>query len=232
MIQSSPFTANFSLLSLNESPKSVLDDIASHPYNSDNGFGFKIVRDGGSTVSGYLVEKSVVNQRTFDEEIDEVKNIEITRKDPIPFYLNATDEFLEVYSNQGDTRKVTTRIGEVTDWAVSVRDIPLELSELYDYFRARKSVREVSSLRITNFEAEDSISGTYTIKQADSNTIEEMIDGSKGQISVLRLGLILEGNHVKVGFYRSGSVQLYTSVEEDEDVWSAVRQAITEVHKP
>lgn len=231
MIKDSPFNANLAVLESSEGNyDTALQGIENYSYSENRSFGFSIEEARDEIISGYLVEKTPVKVQTFDENTQEIVDREIEQTTLIPFQLDFRLGLISIFSDQSDTSKLISRIGEASSWQFSITESQLSIEKLYDKLQNTDWAIDVSSIRITNFQAEDGLSGTYTVKEVGDVRIREIINSHRNNITILRANIQTQSQEATFGFFQSGTVRLYSSLEFEEPLWSDVKKLIRETY--
>jgi len=227
VITESPFNANLAVVESGEDNYSTaLNGIENYRYSDQRSFGFSIEEAGEEKISGYLVEKTPVKMQTFDEESQEIVDREIEQTTLIPFQIDFDLGLLSIFSDQSDTSKLISRIGEATSWKFSITESRLSIDKVYNSLQSTDWAVDISSIRITNFEAEDGLSGTYTVKEVGDVRVQEIIDSHSNDITILRANIQTGSQEATFGFFQSGTVRLYSSLESEDPLWKDVKKIV------
>lgn len=167
---------------------------------------------------------------TFDEVAQEVVGREVERTTLIPFQLDFRVGLLSIFSDQSDTSKLVSRIAEASDWQFSITETQLPIDRLYNNIQDKDWAVDVSSIRIQNFEAERGLSGTYTIKEIGDMRIRELIDSHSSDITIFRTNIKTPSQEATFGFFQSGTVRLYSSLESEGPLWTDVKELTREAY--
>ena len=231
MITETPFNANLAVLESGEGYYSTaLNGIENYRYSDERSFGFSIEETCGQKISGYLVEKTPVKRQTFDEHSQQIVDREIEQTTLIPFQLDFDLGLLSIFSDQSDTSKLISRIGEASGWEFSMTESQLSIKRIYDNIQNTNWGIDVSSIRITNFQAEDGLSGTYTVKEVGDVRLQEILDSHSSNITIIRASIQTDSQEATFGFFQSGTIRLYSSLESANPLWNDVKQIVRETY--
>ena len=225
MITESPFNANLAILEPGrQNHQAALDGLESLQFSENRSYGFKISESSGMIIGGHFVEKTPVKTETFDASTQQVVDKEVEQTLLIPFQLDFDNGLLSIFSDQSDTSKLISRIGEASDFSFSITETQLPIDRVYASLQNREWAIDISSIRIQNFEAEGGLSGTYTIKDVGDMRIRELIDSHSSDITILRANIKTPSQEATFGFFQSGTVRLYSSLESEEPMWSEIKE--------
>lgn len=231
MITESPFNANLAILEPSEhNHQAALEGIQKLQFTESKSYGFNISESGEMEINGYFVEKTPVKRETFDEATQQIVDREVQQTLLIPFQMDFDIGLLSIFSDQSDTSKLISRIGEASDFSFSITETRLPVDEVYASLQSRDWSIEVSSIRIQNFEAEDGMSGTYTVKDVGDVRLRELIDSHSSDITILRTNIKTPSQEATFGFFQSGTVRLYSSLETEDPLWSEIKEITREAY--
>ncbi|WP_241432767.1 hypothetical protein [Natrinema pellirubrum] len=231
MITESPFNANLAILEPGEqNHQAALNGLESLPFSESRSYGFNISNSGEMAIAGHFVEKTPVKTETFDASTQQVVDREINQTLLIPFQLDFDIGLLSIFSDQSDTNKLISRIGEASDFSFSITETQLPIDRIYANLQNREWAVDVSSIRIQNFEAEGGLSGTYSVKDVGDMRIRELIDSHSSDITILRANIKTPSQEATFGFFQSGTVRLYSSLESEDPLWSEVKEITREAY--
>ena len=223
MIESTPFTANIRKYSGADSQE-VTDRIA---REDDATFQIKLHTD--RRLSGYHLQEETVKMDVVDES-GEVVEEEIERISPVPFSLHLQKNIIEVYSNQRNTAELVSKLTGVAGPEFIISDSPLQLKKVYEKLTEDGLITDLGSLRISNFETEGELSGTFTAKNVLYENARTLMDERENEITVMR-GTVKSGDiEAEVGFFRSGSVRVYSHLDEEFQFWNAIMDKVMEAY--
>jgi hypothetical protein len=231
VITESPFNANLAIIEPGkDNYQTALEGINGLQFTEDRSYGFNISESKDLAISGHFVEKTPVKTETFDETTQHVVDKEIEQTLLIPFQLDFNIGLLCIFSDQSDTNKLVSRISEASDFSFHITETQLPIDRVYTNLQEREWVVDVSSIRIQNFEAEKGISGTYTIKDAGDVRIRELIESHSSDITILRANIKTPSQQATFGFFQSGTVRLYSSLEEENPLWRDIKEISKEAY--
>lgn len=225
VITESPFNANLAVLEPGkENHQAALEGIKKLRFSESRSYGFNILRSNEMFVGGYFVEKTPVKTETFDVSTQQVVDREIEQTVLIPFQLDFNIGILSIFSDQSDTSKLISRIGEAIDFGFAITEKKLPIDQVYANLQEKEWSVNVSSIRIQNFESEGGLSGTYTIKDVGDMRIRELIESHSSDITILRAKIKTPSQEATFGFFQSGTVRLYSSMESENPLWSEMKE--------
>jgi len=231
VITESPFNANLAILEPGrQHHQAALDGLKSLEFSESRSYGFNISESGEIAIGGYFVEKTPVKTETFDASTQQVVDREVEQTLLIPFQLDFDIGLLSIFSDQSDTSKLISRIGEASDFSFPITETQLPVDRVYANLQDKEWAIDVSSIRIQNFEAEGGLSGTYTIKDVGDMRIRELIDSHSSDITTLRANIKTPSQEATFGFFQSGTVKLYSSPESEDPLWSEVKEITREAY--
>jgi len=231
VITESPFNANLAILEPGrQNYQTALNGLETLQFSESRSYGFNISEFDEMAIGGYFVEKTPVMTETFDASTQQVVDREIQQTLLIPFQLDFDIGLLSIFSDQSDTSKVISRIGEASDFSFSITETQLPIDRVYTNIQNREWEVDVSSIRIQNFEAEGGLSGTYTIKDVGDMRIRELITSHSSDITILRANIKTPSQEATFGFFQSGTVRLYSSLESEDPLWSEVKEITREAY--
>jgi len=231
VITESPFNANLAILEPGrQHHQAALDGLKSLEFSESRSYGFNISESGEMAIGGYFVEKTPVKTETFDASTQQVVDREVEQTLLIPFQLDFDIGLLSIFSDQSDTSKLISRIGEASDFSFPITETRLPVDRVYANLQDKEWAIDVSSIRIQNFEAEGGLSGTYTIKDVGDMRIRELIDSHSSDITLLRANIKTPSQEATFGFFQSGTVRLYSSLESEDPLWSEVKEITREAY--
>jgi hypothetical protein len=134
--------------------------------------------------------------------------------------------FLEVFSNQSDTGEVKTRLGEAMGWNISITESPLNLAKLYDALNETDYEMNITSLQIKNFAIDDNTTGSYRMNVFEESEGIEYLSEYQNNVSYLCVEFSDEIESATVGFYRSGSIRIYSNIETDAHLLEKIKVAL------
>lgn len=225
VITESPFNANLAVLEPGrQNHQAALEGLEKLQFSESQSYGFSISRSGEMAIGGYFVEKTPVKTETFDASTQQVVDREIERTLLIPFQMDFDIGLLSIFSDQSDTSKLISRIGEASDFSFAITEKQLPIDQVYANLQDTEWSVDVSSIRIQNFEAEDGLFGTYTIKDVGDMRIRELIESHSSDITILRANIKTPSQEATFGFFQSGTVRLYSSLESEHPLWFEVKE--------
>lgn len=227
MIASSPFTVNIASISDTDGLYDlVVAGLENNPYNQNDGFGFSTETLEPNYISAYLILSNPITVSRYDNEVGDVVNTEVNEEKLVPFRLDFEENLLEIYSSQSDTSHVITRVSELINWSTSITETGLQMSGLYSTLQESNLDIEITSMHISDFKY-NSIRGNYHLKSFDASDAESLLEEYNKNISYLCITAKKRNEEATFGFYRSGSIRLYSKTESDEEFWKEMKDAIS-----
>jgi hypothetical protein len=229
MIASSPLTVNLVRADVSEEEyESLISGLKDMEYTRDRSYGFSLESVEERLLSGHLVITTPTNIQEFDEESQTVVKKQIDRTELIPFRIDLANDFLEVFSNQDDVSKIKTRLGEASNWDIGLTEYPLDLSALYEGLIVQDNELSIKSMKINNFSPSSDVTGSYHLKMFEGNKAKELLSEYGNNVSYLGAEFDNGTERITVGFFRSGSIRLYTNSEKDDQLLTTIKTAINE----
>jgi len=227
MIKSSPLTVNFARIDTgDETLDSLVEGIENLQYTRKRSYGFVVESLESNLISAHLVVTTPIKIQDYDEESKEITDKQVDETKLIPFRIDLDRKFLEVFSNQSDTSELKTRLGEAVGWDISITESPVNLAELYDSLTSLDYNLEVTSLQISNFVVDENTIGSYRMKTFDTSEVESYLSEYQNNVSYLAVEFENDVETATVGFYRSGSVRIYSNIEEDEPLLETIKEGL------
>jgi len=227
MIESSPLTVNFARTELGDNTfDDLVDGIDGLEYSRSRSYGFVIESLEPEQVSAHLVITTPVKIQDYDEDRQEIVDKQVDKTELIPFRIDLENDFLEVFSNQSDTGEVKTRLGEAIGWDISITESPINLAKLYDALDASDYETEITSIQISNFSVDNNTTGSYRMKVFEESKGIEYVSEYQNNVSYIAVEFQNEVETATVGFYRSGSVRIYSNVENDSHLLNNIKKSL------
>jgi len=229
MIESSPLTVNLVRADIDkEEYDDLISGLKDMRYTRERSYGFSLESVGENLLSGHLVITTPTNIQEFDEKTQSVVKRQIDRTELIPFRIDLANEFLEVFSNQDDVSKMKTRLGEASDWSIGLTEYPLNLAALYEGLITQDNDLKIKSMKINNFSPGGSVTGSYHLKMFEGGEAKDLLSEYRNNVSYLGAEFDNGDQRVTVGFFRSGSIRLYSDCQKDEKLLATIKKAINE----
>lgn len=223
MIESTPFTANIRKYSGTDS-----QEITDCVVEEDDSI-FQIKSHTDRRLSGYHLQEEVVKMDVVNES-GEVVEEEIERISPVPFSIHLGKNIIEVYSNQSNTSELISELTKVAGTEFTISDSPLQLKRVYEKLTEDGLMTDLGSLRISNFETRENLSGTFTAKNVLYENAQRLMNERENEITVMRGTVKSADIEGKVGFFRSGSVRVYSHLDEELQFWNAIMDKVMEAY--
>lgn len=163
-------------------------------------------------------------------ESGEVVEEEIERTSPVPFSICLHENIIEIYSNQTNTSELISELTKAAGPEFTISESPLQLKSVYEKLTENGLMTDLGSLRISNFEAKEDLSGTFTAKNVLYENATKLMDGRENEITVMRGTVKSADIEGKVGFFRSGSIRIYSHLDEELQFWNAIMDKVMEAY--
>lgn len=217
MIESSPFTDNIVHINLTKDLYiRIKRRMREETYNREQTYGFVLDSFETKSVSAYLVITTPTKVQSFDPSSKKVEEQVIDRTKLVPFRVDQKFQFLEVFSNKKDTQKVITHLDKIVRQDFIVEEYFIPLDELYKFLTSQKWKIKIKSVRINNFSLNKHTNGNCYLKVFEESEAKRLLDKYTDDVTYLGLDFVINENHIAVGFYRRGSIRIYSKTEEDE----------------
>lgn len=227
MIESSPFTVNLARMAIDESRyDEMADGLEDLEYSRERSYGFVIEDFEPHLISARLVITTPVKIQDYDEEKEEITDIQVDKTELIPFRVDFDKQYLEVFASSDDTSRVITRLGEAMNWDISISQSSLNLLELYDSLGTIDWDVSINSLQISNFSIDEHTTGSYRMKIFDKSQAKEYMSKYGNNIAYLGTEFSKGNEDVAIGFYKSGSIRIFSSTEEDSQLLSSIKNSL------
>lgn len=227
MITESPLTDNLLRLKGSESDfDELVSSISSTKYGENGKYGFVIKESEANRIEAHLIVKSPTSFRDYNEEKNIVERVEQDRRVLIPFRLDFQRQFLEVFSDKQNTKKVVSRLGASTNRGISIDSMDLDLPKVYSMLSSSSMKFNIKSLRIRDFSINEYTSGNYYLTVYEQSEGKRLINDYASKISYIGLEFTEKETEKTVGLYDSGSVRLFSNIEYEDDVLDDVKRAV------
>ncbi|WP_434521859.1 hypothetical protein [Halorubrum sp. AS12] len=225
----SPATINISKIGT-EDWNSVPTDLEQQSFSQSSSFGFRSVDKENEIISAELITSTNTRITRYDPEREDIVEETITSTEEISFRINQNSELLEVYSNKDDNGEVINRLGQTID-RVTISDLNIYLEDIVEQLKSHEVDFEISALRINNISPEPNTNGNCYLNTHTDSVAEKLISEYEDDVTYLCIEISLDSEEATIGFYRSGSVRIFSNVNEDEKLFSIVRAAISGVNQ-
>jgi hypothetical protein len=227
MIGNPPFANNLSRIRFEGLENNELVNlIKNEQYKEGDAYGFAVEKAGESLLSAHLLLTRPEVRQVFDKNTQSVEETEITTIRKIPFRVDFKYNILEVFADQDSSSNVTNKLGQLTNWDVTVETAnftPLEVLESVE----RKYTTEVTSIKISNYHASDSIVGDFSADIEDQEVASSLLSQHAGDLSYLGVRVETEFDSVTLGIYNSGSIVVYNEMDELTEVLDLIKESVT-----
>ena len=213
----SPFTVSITDI---DHPASIsfARSIAECEYLAGSTFGFDISSVSDKAITANLLTSRSIQVSSYDATAGELVSEEVTETSRTPFRVDFERGRLEVYGDKQATKSVRSRLTAAVD-EFEAHPTTFALPAIASRLAAAAVETEITALRITDFSPEAKTSGNCYLSIEDTETAHKLLAEYGEDISYLGTTLTLAGGEsVSVGFYRSGSVRLFSNTEREEDV--------------
>lgn len=229
MIETSPLTVNISSVSFPDGGfGKIVQKLQNTPYEKDRGFGFSSEILEPTIASGYLIMKNTTRVRDYNPETDEVQERDESRTDLIPFRIDKKNGFLEVFSNKSDTKKVKTRLADLSGWDLTIHSVEFNLPMVYRYLRNGDHNVSVTSLRISDFSVNQKARGSAHLKVFGDSEADTLISDYDNNITQICVEINTRTEDVTIGFYNTGTIRFYSNLREDEKMLREIKSILTD----
>ncbi len=230
MIESSPLTNNLLKIDVESSIfEELVNDIENTPYTEERTYGFVPEEFKENIISAYLIVKTPTKIRSFNEKSQEVEERDISRTSLVPFRIDLTNNFLEVFSNKQNVQQLRTRISQIASWDLSLENITLDLEELFEKLNNGRYEVCPNALRINNFSLNEYTNGNCYLEVYDKKELNRLLRKYGQDVSYMGAEFEIRKEKITVGFYKSGSVRLYSKSEEDEEILEYLKNIFKEI---
>ena len=230
MIVSSPLTDNISKVDLSSDTYQLIrEGIEQKRFNEDEKFGFVPESVGTEQTSAFLVIRTPTKIREFNPQTEDVEERTTEQTDLIPFRVDFHSQLLEVFSNKEDVQKVELRLGQVADWDISISDPTLDLPRIYEKLQSTVDDIRFKSLKIKDYAISENARGTYHPQIFDQQEATRLIDKHQDGLTYFAAEFGLGQEEVTVGFYQTGSVQIYNKTDQTGELLEIIKAAIMKV---
>lgn len=223
MIESPPFSSNINRLHLDQlSLSELVEQIEDTSYQKGDSYGFTVEEVEPTLVSAYLLLTRPEVRQMYDEESQSVVDKEIKTVEMIPFRIDTEYGVLEVLADQKKASNVSNKLGQLTDWGISVEDISFSPKNLLDNIRIDYQT-EITSVKISDYQISSSVTGDFQVSVADQSVGQDLVREYQGQISYL--GARIGGtDSVTIGIYESGSIMVYNNLGDYSSVLDTAKE--------
>jgi len=228
MIGSPPFADNLSKIYLNELDNSeFVNKVENETYEKGDAYGFIVEELESDLLSAYLLLTRPEVRQVFDEDTQRVESREIQTIEKIPFRVDFKFNTLEVFADQKSVSKVSSKIGQLTNWDSTIETAnfsPLSvIDSLGEEYRT-----ELTSIKISNYPASDSVVGDFSADVDDQKVGENLIQQYRDNVTYLGIRVKTETDSVTLGIYDSGSIVVYNEMEGVIEILDSIKQSILE----
>lgn len=228
MIPDSPLTINVSSVEVDNKNK-FIEEIKRATQEQNESFWFNVDSVNQTAVYAKLVSTTSTKITTVGEN-GEIASQTIIEANEIPFGINFESGILEVFDNKDSKGEVINRLGQISHNLVT-RDVTVDLSEVLRIFSEKDINMSTSGIRINNYSPIENTNGNCYLNVFEKNTARNILSEYGKDISYISVELS-EGSDsepVTVGFYRSGSVRVFSKLQEGDPELESIRKIAHEV---
>ena len=227
MIVSSPLTNNISTVELSSDTYQLIQEgVEQKRFKENEKFGFVPESVGTEQTSAFLVIRTPTKIREFNPQTENVEERTTDQTDLIPFRVDFHSQLLEVFSNKEDVQKVELRLGQVANWDFSISDSSLDLPRVYEKLQSTVDDIRFKSLKIKDYAISENARGTYHPQIFDQREAARLVDKHQDGLTYFAAEFRLGQDEVTVGFYRTGSVQIYNNTKNTGELLEVIKTSV------
>ncbi len=200
--------------------------IKENTYNKGDAYGFSIDEVEPSLVSAYLLVTRPEVRQVYDDDSGSVVDEEIQTVETVPFRIDTRYNILEVLADKKRSSSVSSKLGQLSSWGISVETINMSPKKVLDAIQLDYRT-EITSIKISNYEIADSISGDFQVNIDNQNVGEKLVSEYQGNISYIGVRIGKSSDNVTIGLYDSGSVLIYNDLGEYSSVMDVIKKTIS-----
>lgn len=206
--------------------KNLSDLFLDHKYSDENGYGFKDVTTQNDTVKSILIKRAQTYIYEFNSENDtlEKKNISIFFE--IPFMMNLSSGYLNVFGNSSNSNKLKSVFRNVLHGkSYTMTNFEITATDFYKKIRCavNMDLLNVKELSINNFSYKGSAIGRFVSRIINENIVDELIDNYQKDIVKIVLHI---NNEFTLIIQNNGGFCILCEDEQLEDNIDFVNQII------
>jgi hypothetical protein len=206
------------------------DDVALALQNADytegDAAGFATDTFQNDAISATLVHASARTVEAYDADTGDVAQREVEETDLVPFRLDFANDLLEVFGGRTDARRVQQRLADLDGVSVSFQPLEIAIGDLHDALQDSSLDVTVTSLRVRNFSPVDHTTGDAFLRVEEGADATALLADYGEDAYFLGTELGVSGDTVTVGFYDSGTIQVYSKTDETEALLDTLKNAV------
>lgn len=218
---------NFSIYQIEE----IANKIKNEGYSRNVGEGFVINEISDSVICATYVYTSLTFVTRFDEEKFNLVREKVTIRNIVDFSLDTNYNIIAIFSSGNLARRLLTKIGKLFDFEISIDDIFLNLDDVSNENLLKKIFFNVTSMRIRNFQINQEIIGTFSIKNTNHNIVKTLKQNYQGELVFVGGGARIRENQYNLGFYENGTVTINNSDDEFDEIFDHLKHALFKKEK-
>jgi len=230
MNETAPLTDNITKISVDSKRDEFVEQLRDCSFDADRTYGFMIEKEGSESLSATLTSTSPTRIQTFDEEQGRLVTEDVIQTETTDFRVDFEREFLEVFANKEQNGEVINRLGQTTP-GLTVYDRSFNLAKLHNLLHESNLSISVNAVRINNFSLTENTNGNCYLNTYDDQTAKDIIHEYESDITHLSAVFTIDGEDVTVGFYRSGSVRIYSKTDKQGKLLEATKDLLTELER-
>ncbi|QCS43887.1 hypothetical protein [Natrinema versiforme] len=228
MIASPPFSDNISRIHFDDLEASELVELLDKSeYKRGDAYGFSLEESEPSLISAHLMLTSPEIRQVFDEDTQSVEEQQIDTVEMIPFRIDTKYSLLEIFSSKDSVSTVTNKLGQLTNWDITIENAALDLLSVRDSI-SEEYRTEIQSMKISNYSVSDSAIGSCRLKMNGPGAGEQLVEEYNEDITYLGLEVRSQSDTVTLGLYESGSIQVYNNMDGLSGLVDTIKQSMVE----
>ena len=226
-----PVTINFKRIYIDSS--NCMDDLINRMRQMVHSRELDVSRDGyvlknveKDYVFGYYVFEYPTYTIDFDlNELEPVK-VKTMKKAVIPFALDLKYNLLEVYSDKNKTFLIVNELSKLLNFNLSVDDLSFNAKRIISRIEKLGYDYKIKTIKIKDFKLNSSVIGLYSAKVADNEVGRSLIREYGNSIIYVGVSISLDSNNISLGFYESGSLRIFSKLDDSEYVIQALKEIL------
>lgn len=226
MIDTPPFSINISTVRLTEIAASELVNLLNEStFEQGDAYGFSLEESEPSLISAQLILTSPEITQVFDEETQSVEEQQRDTVEMIPFRIDTRFGLLEVFSGKDSVSTVVNKLGQLTNWNITIENATLNPRTILDSISEEYFV-EIQSMKISNYAVSKSAIGSCRLKVNEPEEGQRLVDEYEKNITYLGLKVKSQSDNVTIGLYDSGTVQVYNDIDGQSKIIDTIKQSM------
>lgn len=227
MITDSPLVDSLSRVDFeNTSYDDVALALQNAEYAEGDAAGFATDTFQNDTISVNLVLASATTVEAYDADTGDVAQREIEQTELVPFRIDFANGLLEVFGSRTDARRVQQHLADLDGVSVSFQPLDVAIGDLHDALRSSSLDLTVTSLRVRNFSPVEHTTGDAFLRVEEGADAAALLADYGEDAYFLGTELGVGGEAVTVGFYDSGTIQVYSEADQTESLLSELKNAV------